>query len=173
MNASLHHTPHILSVSLLCGLLLIITACTSTSTLDPAARLRKGFVLYQSENYDEAKPLLEEAAQAGDVRAQYYLGQLYFFGKGVSRSYRQAFAWFSQAAEQQHGQAQVAVAYLYWRGYGVDRDRVEACKWLLLAERNHVPGASDKLRIVKTTMNAKQKEAAQRRADAWQPGGSK
>ena len=156
-------------VGILITLVLLLAACASNPPLDPAANLRKAIILYQSQDYEQAEPLLEVAAKQGHARAQYYLGKMYYFGQGVSRSYRKARDWFMLAANQNDGAAQIAVAYLYWRGDGVDRDRIETCKWLLLAERNKIPGATDKLKQVKSKLTAKEIEEATHRADAWQP----
>ena len=47
----------------------------------------------------------QEAAQKGDVNAQYELGNMYFRGDGISKSYKKARFWLEKASEQNHVKA--------------------------------------------------------------------
>lgn len=49
---------------------------------------------------------LIEKAHAGDVSAQYKLGESYFSGCKTEINYKEAFRWFKKAAEQEHAGAQ-------------------------------------------------------------------
>lgn len=71
----------------------------------------------------------EQAAQAGDDDAQFYLGALYSAGAGRPRSDQEAFRWFSRAADQGHAHASLIVAGLYASGRGVAKDNVKAYSW--------------------------------------------
>jgi len=71
----------------------------------------------------------EQAAQAGDDDAQFYLGALYSTGVGRTRSDAEAFRWFSRAADQGHAHAMLIVAGLYASGRGVTKDNVKAYSW--------------------------------------------
>ena len=55
-----------------------------------AACLLRAEKFLSEENYDEAIPLLLEAAEQGNMRAQFRLGMCYYKGNGVQRSYRRA-----------------------------------------------------------------------------------
>jgi TPR repeat protein len=68
----------------------------------------------------------EQAAQAGDDDAQFYLGALYSAGVGRSRSDQEAFRWFSRATDQGHAHAMLIVAGLYASGRGTTKDNVKA-----------------------------------------------
>lgn len=61
------------------------------------------------------KPLAEE----GDQTAQFWLGQMYDLGKGVTRDYAQATLWYRRAAEQGNLMAQHNLANMYETGEGV------------------------------------------------------
>lgn len=71
----------------------------------------------------------EQAAQAGDDDAQFYLGALYSAGVGRPRSDGEAFRWFSRAADQGHSHAMLIVAGLYASGRGATKDNVMAYRW--------------------------------------------
>ncbi|UPJ49570.1 sel1 repeat family protein [Bradyrhizobium sp. 200] len=71
----------------------------------------------------------EQAAQAGDDDAQFYLGALHSAGVGRPRSDAEAFRWFSRAADQGHAHAMLIVAGLYASGRGVTKDNVKAYSW--------------------------------------------
>jgi len=71
----------------------------------------------------------EQAAQAGDDDAQFYLGALHSAGVGRSRSDAVAFRWFLRAADQGHAHASLIVAGLYASGRGITKDNVKAYSW--------------------------------------------
>ncbi len=55
---------------------------------------------YAEGDYGAARETFESLARAGDNRAQYWLGIMYFEGKGVPRDNRRAYLWLSLSAEQ-------------------------------------------------------------------------
>jgi hypothetical protein len=71
----------------------------------------------------------EQAAQAGDDDAQFYLGALHSAGVGRPRSDHEAFRWFARATDQGHSHAMLIVAGLYASGRGVTKDNVKAYSW--------------------------------------------
>jgi hypothetical protein len=71
----------------------------------------------------------EQAAQAGDDEAQFYLGALYSAGVGRPRSDAEAFRWFSRATDQGHSHAMLIVAGLHASGRGTAKDNVKAYSW--------------------------------------------
>ena len=60
---------------------------------------------YLARNYKTAAALLDPIAEKGNANAQYTLGYLYYYGKGVKRSLKQAMGWFNKAANQNHQRA--------------------------------------------------------------------
>lgn len=87
-----------------------------------------------SSSFEWKKNLLEQAAN-GEPSAQYRLGELYWYGKGLEKDNEQAAAWYRRAAKQGDGQAQRMLAHFYSRGYGVPKDLAEAYKWRFLCNR--------------------------------------
>ena len=56
---------------------------------------------------------LEDAAKAGQARAQYELALCYISANGVSRSVEQAKIWYEKAAKQGHADAQYNLARIF------------------------------------------------------------
>lgn len=54
---------------------------------------------YQAKRYDEAFPLMQKAACAGDKESQWMLGHMYLLGQGVARDDFTGYAWIKVAAE--------------------------------------------------------------------------
>jgi len=74
--------------------------------------------------------LINPHALAGSARAQYYLGWLYYNGRGgVSKDFVQAVYWYRKAAEQGHANAQNNLGICYFNGQGVDKDITQAVYW--------------------------------------------
>jgi len=72
---------------------------------------------------------LESRAQAGDVEAQFQLGNCYFFGLGVPKKQIDGVAWYRKAAEAGHAEAQFNLGGCLWQGYGVEPNQLEAARW--------------------------------------------
>mgnify|MGYP006284445647 CR=1 FL=1 len=114
------------------------------------------------ENADQTDPWLEfpgelygkpeavgryrQAAEQGDVKAQFTLGCYYSYGqervgtmvpgkpavwsvRGVPEDHVEAAKWYRMAAEQGHAVAQSALAKAYYGGLGVPKDMALAVRW--------------------------------------------
>lgn len=71
-----------------------------------------------------------QAAQQGDVFAQYNLGLSYFAGAGVAKDSGEAARWFRKSAEGGFARAQAFLGVLYGQGNGVPQDPTEAARWM-------------------------------------------
>ncbi len=80
-------------------------------------------------NGKESIRLLTEAANQGYVPAEYELGRIYLYGRGIPVDYAQALLWERKAAEQGDPRAQRDVAFMYERGFGVAADPAQAAEW--------------------------------------------
>ncbi|WP_341486009.1 tetratricopeptide repeat protein [Thioclava sp. GXIMD4215] len=70
-----------------------------------------------------------EAAEAGDITSQFYLGQAYETGAGVPQDYTQALYWYRKSAARDDligSNGMVGEAGLYARGLGVAQDPARA-----------------------------------------------
>jgi hypothetical protein len=73
--------------------------------------------------------LLTEAANQGYAPAEYELGRIYLYGRGIEADYAQALLWERKAAEQGDARAQRDLAFMYERGFGVAADPEHAAEW--------------------------------------------
>ena len=95
---------------------------------------------YDEADYSGALRLWQPLADAGDSRAQFAVGILYYAGEGVPQNYFDAAWWFNQAAEQGHAAAQFNLGNAYKNGWGVNKDDKEAVRWWrAAAEQNFAP----------------------------------
>ena len=72
------------------------------------------------------KNYYEKAADNGDANAQYYIGKLYYKGKGIEKDYKKAFEYLKKAAEQGHVDAQYYLGKCYYDGKGIEKDYEKA-----------------------------------------------
>lgn len=76
---------------------------------------------------------LRKKAVAGDADAQFEIGRLYYFGKYVSKDWKEATKWWHKAAEQGNVFGQTFLGFMYYNGEGEPKDLKEASKWWRLA----------------------------------------
>ena len=81
--------------------------------------------------------VLKNAADSGDVNAQYYLGVMFRDGQGVGQDYAQAVAWFRKAADRGNAAAQNNLGIRYKNGQGVAQNRVIAYALYSLSIENN------------------------------------
>ena len=78
---------------------------------------------------DELYLLLSPHAHKGNMKAQSYLGWMYFYGFGVEQDYYEAAIWLNKSSEQGHAVAQNNLGWLHEMGWGTPQDYTEAVKW--------------------------------------------
>ena len=114
----------------------------------------------------------EQAAQAGDDEAQFYLGALHSAGVGRPRSDEAAFHWFMRATNQGHAHAMLIVAGLHASGRGVTKDSGKAYSWgYIVASASKVDeyrnGARQLLSLLEQKMTSDEIGHAVVAARAW------
>lgn len=103
-----------------------------------SADYQKGLDAYEKKDYATALKEWTPLAEQGDDNAQYRLGYIYRFGKGVPHDYKQAIKWFSLATEQGNADAQYRLGRIHELGLAVPQDYKQAIKWFsLAAEQGH------------------------------------
>lgn len=115
------------------------------------ATLSRGIDAYYAKDYPLALSELEPLAQQGVAAAQFYVGEMYSFGRGVEEDFAEAAHWFQLAADQGDPFAQHGLGWLYRFGDGVDQSDDEAERWFqssakglaLLAEEGNSRAAYD------------------------------
>ncbi|MDN5849021.1 MAG: SEL1-like repeat protein [Nitrococcus sp.] len=86
------------SVIIILALALVGCAAAPSRMPDTAAQLDVARKTWLAGNYELALPLLARLARAGNPRAQYALGYMYYTGQGVEQSQRTALVWIRRAA---------------------------------------------------------------------------
>ena len=77
---------------------------------------------YDRGDYAAALQIWRPLAQAGDVKAQFWLGAMYDLGRGVPQDHVMAASWYRYAAEQGNPNAQHNLAHMYEMGQGLPAD---------------------------------------------------
>ena len=96
-------------------------------------------------DYSTYNDALYRKAQSGDAKAQYYLGDCYYDGKGVAKDYSQVVYWYRKAAEQGNMYGQNNLGFCYENGYGVTKDINQAIYWYRKAADQGNSSAQDAL----------------------------
>ena len=103
-------------------------------------QLESGITAYESQQYEQARTLLQPLAESGVTEAQYFMGVMYWYGAGVELSAEEAQRWFSRAAKTwlvaaQAGDpgAMVEMSLMNRNGFGMERNDAEALRWIELA----------------------------------------
>jgi hypothetical protein len=108
-------------------------ASTPTSTAPasvPVADLVKQGDKFMSDgNFGEAFQAYFSAAEAGNAHAQYEVGELYFWGRGIRKNNDSALQWYQKAAAQGNADAAQALGTMYQDGLGVPKDLRQAKYW--------------------------------------------
>ena len=85
------------------------------------------------QDYLKAYGLFLEAAEAGHIESQSYLGRMLSMGEGVEKNYDEAVKWLKFAAEAGDADAQNRLGVRYQFGQGVEQNYSEAVRWFKLA----------------------------------------
>jgi len=104
-----------------------------------------GLAAYERGDYAEAMAQWLPLAEHGDPEAQYRIGRLHYYGRGVKQDYAEAGEWYLQAAEQGHARSQSNVALMYEEGRGFPADDTQAAKWYAEAAEQGRPVSQNNL----------------------------
>jgi uncharacterized protein len=92
------------------------------------------------------------------------LGDMYYFGRGVTQDYGEAVKWYKLAAAQGDASAQYNFGLMYANGQGVAQDYVIAHMWFNLAAVSGEVYAVKNRDIIATKMTQQQLADAQKLA---------
>ena len=107
---------------------------------------KQALSLIAQNNYTEALPILEQAANLGNANAMCTLGELYAEEKVVASDVQKSYEYYSQAAQKEHPQAQYQLGMCFLGGKGVSTDMQQAQQWIEKAAQN---GYSEALKVLK------------------------
>ncbi|MDE7414431.1 MAG: sel1 repeat family protein [Muribaculaceae bacterium] len=116
------------------------TASTQTSAPTPTPGittqsisqiLAEGKKYYNNREYVKAMEFFRRIDEdiIDDNEAQFYIGNLYFWGEGVAQDQQEAVKWYKRAGEQGHQWAQCILGGIYFDGLIVTQDYQEALNW--------------------------------------------
>jgi TPR repeat protein len=92
-----------------------------------------------AQNTDDNLNVLRSAADAGDLRGLFGLGNRFLHGQGVERDYQQALSYFRAAADQGFAPAQNQLGVMYERGLGMPKDYLGAMNYFRQAADQGYP----------------------------------
>jgi len=128
---------------------------------------------WDKKNYAAAFREWKPLAEAGDARAQFYLGVLYNHGRGVKKNFEEAVKWYRLAAMQGHAKAQCNLGTMHGSGLGVVKDPVQAQMWFHLAaeskDEEAIKNCSDNLAKNAPNLTLEQQAQAREMARKWKP----
>ena len=87
---------------------------------------------YSKREFGEAIHRFRDAAEQGDARAQYMLGEIYRAGSGVNADVNEAVKWFEKSAMQGHFPAMYPLGMAY---IALGQPQ-KACKWFEAADKH-------------------------------------
>ena len=93
----------------------------------------KGVAAVRKFQPELAVGFFKQAVAKGSVEANYHLGELYYNGNGVDKSFPTAAGYFEKAANAGMAEAQYMLGVMYRNGQGVTKDISTAKTWLMKA----------------------------------------
>ena len=88
----------------------------------------EGDAAYKVDDYATALREWRPLAEQGHIKAQWFLGVMYYNGWGVPRDFKESIKYYRMAAKQGHAGAQWILGYMYDNGWGVPLDYIQAYK---------------------------------------------
>jgi len=138
-----------------------------------AADYDAGIAAYDRGDFARALAEFKPLTERGHPGAEFMLGAMYFYGKGVPADPGVAAVWFAKAARQGFASAQLAFGSLHIRGLGVRQDLVKANMWLTLAANSDIPGLAQQAVTLRDEsarlMSQQERDLARQQANDWRP----
>ena len=92
----------------------ILISVTVLAAGPARAELDFGFKAHYGDDFAVALEELQPLAEAGDARAQLWLGLMYYYGRGVSWNPRLASWWIDKSAQQLYFDAEFARCFFIY-----------------------------------------------------------
>ena len=114
--------------------IMVLALLTSFALNSPAqADFESARISYEEADFATALAEFTPLARRGDPKAQYYLGEMYRKGEGLTADPAKAYAWYFKAAEGGYGPAQLNVGAMLALGLGTERNYDDAYYWLIIS----------------------------------------
>ncbi|MBQ3690990.1 MAG: sel1 repeat family protein [Bacteroidales bacterium] len=115
------------------SLITLMLFCLTINAQNAKEIYSEGKALYEAKKYKEAFVKFQTAANAGNKKAQYYLGRCYDKGRGVTEDDSKAFVWYQKSADQDYAKAQYQLGKCYKKGEGTEKNVSKAAEYFLKA----------------------------------------
>lgn len=98
---------------------------------------KRAVELYNEEKWKECAPLFELVVlnDPANFNACYYLGELLYYGRGLSKNVKRAFQMYMAAATNKVTEATYMVGLCYLEGTGINQDSTQAVAWFTEAAK--------------------------------------
>lgn len=90
---------------------------------------------YRDGDFELVLAEMTPYAEAGDSEAQFRLGNMHSYGRGVPKDAVEAVRWWKLSAEQDNAKAWLRLANSYYHGDGAEKDVFEAFRFAQMAAR--------------------------------------
>ena len=117
------------AVGLMLGVAAIFSAHAATDGRDVSA----GMLAYEAGEFGRALAIFRPLVERGDPSAQFMVGAMYFYGRGLDRDDGSAAIMFYKAAAQGNPEGILALGSLLLYGVGLRQDIVKSYMWLSIA----------------------------------------
>jgi len=109
-------------------LFLAFTVCVS-ELHSAENRWKEGDSAYRRGDYETALNVYRSLAEKGVVQAQFSMGLMYTYGKGIPVNYVEAAKWYRKAADKGFVNAEYVMGILHENGHGVLQNYSKAVEW--------------------------------------------
>lgn len=92
--------------------------------------------LIEQQKFEEAIPILKQAAELGNAESQYNLGYSYRAGTGIDQDIEKGIYWFAKSAEQGFNDGLYQMMMAYGNGDGIVQDYTKAFEFGLRCAEN-------------------------------------
>jgi TPR repeat protein len=120
-----------------------LVSATVLLTLTNVSQARESFAKVDQPGIGPAASLsqqpinkIEQAADIGNVQAQYKLALMLEYGEGIKQDHARAAALHQKAAQNGSIGAQHSLGMMYYQGKGVRTNKINAYIWLAMAADN-------------------------------------
>ena len=117
-----------------------------------------------AKDYQTAFEIWKSLAEQRNAEAQFNLGRMYSYGRGVKQNHKEAVKWYRLSAEQGDADAQFNLGLMYHKGQGVLQDYVLSHMWFNLAGINGDKSAVKNRDMIGERMSPSQIREAQQLA---------
>jgi len=107
--------------------------------------------VYAAKNFKKAFPMFEQLSKDGNIESNYYLGNMYQFGNGVTQDNKKAFKYYSIAVSRDNKKnlkSNYILALMYAKGLGVKQNYKKTLEILQILDNKNIAVAQSMIGIM-------------------------